>query len=123
MKGHHSWTCPTGRMEDNPLLPPLPSAFPPQLLFSTSFASSRQALTHSLALGHLLLIGDQSQAHTYGAGREGSAALSPALHAACPTSACQCRLTAAIRMGEESLLSLLLPDPRVMKVGFLKAAR
>lgn len=109
-------------MEDNPLLPPLPSAFPPQLLFSTSFASSQQALTHSLALGHLL-IGDQSQAHTYGAGREGSAALSPALHAPCPTCACQCRLTAAIRMGEESLLSLLLPDPRVMKVGFLKAAR
>lgn len=101
-----------------PFLPPPPSAFPPQLLFSSSFAFSRQALTHSLALGHLLLIGDQSQADAYGAGREGSAALSPAPHAACPTCACQCRLTAAIRTGEESLLSLLLPDPRVMKVGF-----
>lgn len=104
--------------KESPLLPHPPSAFPPQLLFSTSFASSRQALTHSLALGHLLLIGNQSQAHTYSTGREGSAALSPALHADCLTCACQCRLTAAIRAREESLLSLFLPDPRVMKVGF-----
>ena len=44
--------------KESPLLPPPPSAFLPQLLFSISFATSQQALTHSLALGHLLLIGD-----------------------------------------------------------------
>lgn len=111
-KGYHSWTCPAGRMEGRRvpcyLLHPLPSL--PSSCFPLPLPPP-----DSLTLGHLLLIRDQSQAHTYGTGGERGGQHCPV---ACPTCACLCCLTAAIRVGKENLLSLLLPDPRVMKVVF-----
>lgn len=86
--------------------PPLTPSVPPQLHACSCFPSSSpplQALPHNLALGHLLQIRAGSQTRTRGSS---------------PACAYQCRLLAAIRAGGESLLSQLLPDPRVMKVGF-----
>lgn len=94
--------------------PPLTPSVSPQLHACSCFplpSPPLQALPHNLALGHLQIRAG-SQTHTRGS--SGNAAL----HARRPACACQCRLLAAIRAGGESLLSQLLPDPRVMKVGF-----
>ncbi|KAJ7397984.1 hypothetical protein BTVI_129966 [Pitangus sulphuratus] len=65
----------------------------------------RHALIHSLALGHLLLIWIKAKLTPTGSRAAPVTCPAPALPSSClPVS--------AIRMAEESLLSLLLPDPR-----------